>query len=116
MQLLQIDVPKTGCKLFGLHFRLPIGPWIPGSLGMCVSTHPPGSANPLKTYQYGLFIVAVAAPEFGSWLPMTASWKGNTDPFIVPSLNNHGEQKELDRKSTRLNSSHITPSRMPSSA
>ena len=24
-----------------------------------------------------------------------ASWKGNTDPFIVPSLNNHGEQKEL---------------------
>ena len=23
------------------------------------------------------------------------SWKGNIDPFIVPSLNNHGEQKEL---------------------
>ena len=23
------------------------------------------------------------------------SWKGSIDPFIVPSLNNHGEQEEL---------------------
>ena len=23
------------------------------------------------------------------------SWKSNIDPFIVPSLNNHGEQEEL---------------------
>ena len=23
------------------------------------------------------------------------SWKSNMDPFIVPSLNNHGEQEEL---------------------
>ena len=29
------------------------------------------------------------------------SWKGNIDPLIVPSLNNHGEQKELGK--IRLN-------------
>ena len=25
------------------------------------------------------------------------SWKGNIDPFIVPSPNNHGEQEELKK-------------------
>ena len=35
-----------------------------------------------------------------------ASWKGNTDPFVVPSLNNHGEQKEL-RKDPSERSNHV---------
>ena len=34
------------------------------------------------------------------------SWKGNIDPFIVPSLNNHGEQEEL-RKNQSGRSNHI---------
>ena len=34
------------------------------------------------------------------------SWKGNIDPFIVPSLNNHGEQKEL-RKNPSEWSNHV---------
>ena len=33
-----------------------------------------------------------------------ASWKGGIDPFIVPNLNNHGEQEELRKNpSERLN-------------
>ena len=35
-----------------------------------------------------------------------ASWKGNIDPFIVPSLNNHGEQEEL-RKNRSGRSEHV---------
>ena len=35
-----------------------------------------------------------------------ASWKGNIDPFIVPNLNNHGEQKEL-RKNQSGRSEHV---------
>ena len=34
------------------------------------------------------------------------SWKGNIDPFIMPSLNNHGEQEEL-RKSLSERSNHV---------
>ena len=34
------------------------------------------------------------------------SWKGNIDPFIVPSLNNHGEKKEL-RKNPSEQSNHV---------
>ena len=34
------------------------------------------------------------------------SWKGNIDPFIVPSLNNHGEQEEL-RKNQSRRSNHV---------
>ena len=34
------------------------------------------------------------------------SWKGNIDPFIVPSLNNHGEQEEL-RKNRSGRSEHV---------
>ena len=34
------------------------------------------------------------------------SWRGNIDPFIVPSLNNHGEQKEL-RKDPYERSNHV---------
>ena len=34
------------------------------------------------------------------------SWKGNIDPFIVPSLNNHGEQEEL-RKNPSERSNHV---------
>ena len=34
------------------------------------------------------------------------SWKGNIDPFMVPSLNNHGEQKEL-RKNSSERSNHV---------
>ena len=44
-------------------------------------------------------------------------------PFVAPELikrveemNKTGEKKVLDRKSTRLNSSHKVQSRMPSSA
>ena len=36
----------------------------------------------------------------------SASWKGNIDPFIVPSLNNHGEQEEL-RKNLSEWSNHV---------
>ena len=35
-----------------------------------------------------------------------ASWKGNIDPFIMPSLNNHGEREEL-RKNLSERSNHI---------
>ena len=40
-----------------------------------------------------------------------ASWKGSIDPFIVSNLNNHVEQKELRKNSSRSeehtsNSSH----------
>ena len=35
-----------------------------------------------------------------------ASWKGNIDPFIMPSLNNHGEQKKL-RKNPSERSNHV---------
>ena len=35
-----------------------------------------------------------------------ASWKGNIDPFIVPSLDNHGEQEEL-RKNRSGWSEHV---------
>ena len=35
-----------------------------------------------------------------------ASWKGNIDPFIVPGLNNHGEQEEL-RKNPSERSNHV---------
>ena len=34
------------------------------------------------------------------------SRKGNIDPFIVPSLNNHGEQEEL-RKNRSGRSEHV---------
>ena len=34
------------------------------------------------------------------------SWKGNIDPFIVPNLNNHGEQEEL-RKNPSERSNHV---------
>ena len=34
------------------------------------------------------------------------SWKGNIDPFIVPSLNNHSEQEEL-RKNPSERSNHV---------
>ena len=43
----------------------------------------------------------------------------NPDPMqqrLETKQQNHALQKQSDRKSTRLNSSHITPSRMPSSA
>ena len=35
-----------------------------------------------------------------------ASWKGGIDPFIVPNLNNHGEQEEL-RKNPSERSNHV---------
>ena len=35
-----------------------------------------------------------------------ASWKGSIDPFIVPNLNNHGEQEEL-RKNQSRRSNHV---------
>ena len=35
-----------------------------------------------------------------------ASWKGNIDPCIMPSLNNHGEQEEL-RKNPSERSNHV---------
>ena len=35
-----------------------------------------------------------------------ASWKGNIDPFVVPSLNNHGEQEE-PRKNLSERSNHV---------
>ena len=41
---------------------------------------------------------------------------GLGDPYMVSANNGTGIEKLLDRKSTRLNSSHITRSRMPSSA
>ena len=34
------------------------------------------------------------------------SWKGGIDPFIVPNLNNHGEQEEL-RKNQSRRSEHV---------
>ena len=34
------------------------------------------------------------------------SWKGNIDPFIVSNLNNHGEQEEL-RKNSSKRSNHV---------
>ena len=34
------------------------------------------------------------------------SWKGNIDPFIVPSLNNHGEQEKL-RENRSGRSEHV---------
>ena len=34
------------------------------------------------------------------------SWKDNVDPFIVPSLSNHGEQEEL-RKNPSERSNHV---------
>ena len=35
-----------------------------------------------------------------------ASWKSNTDPFIVPSMNNYGEQEEL-RKNLSERANHV---------
>ena len=46
-------------------------------------------------------------------------WVGLTDEDILDALRPHYEEWEaieLDRKSTRLNSSHMSESRMPSSA
>ena len=39
------------------------------------------------------------------------SWKGDIDPFIVPSLNNHGEQEEL-RKNPSERSNHVDMQQM----
>ena len=59
----------------------------------------------------GVFIYEVSGPkpiDFAGGKGVALSAYHGGDPTGVPV--------ELDRKSTRLNSSHITPSRMPSSA
>ena len=55
---------------------------------------------------------------FGSIVRGDASSKSDIDIMIVPMKDADTQimKKEVDRKSTRLNSSHIPLSRMPSSA
>ena len=44
------------------------------------------------------------------------AWRYSNDLLLPPRPSTLREQRVLDRKSTRLNSSHIQKSRMPSSA
>ena len=49
-------------------------------------------------------------PATGAWIRTKQLYINNFEPLVLVSL------AEIDRKSTRLNSSHIQKSRMPSSA
>ena len=51
-------------------------------------------------------------------LEMHVKTHGPLEAVLIATKSQHtaGAVRQLDRKSTRLNSSHITPSRMPSSA
>ena len=46
----------------------------------------------------------------------TATWNSNIIPFTQAGLDEVDKFIRIDRKSTRLNSSHVSESRMPSSA
>ena len=52
--------------------------------------------------------------DFQDWL--VGKLKSEIDGMRVIFTKKDGSERELDRKSTRLNSSHIPLSRMPSSA
>ena len=70
--------------------------------------------NNNTSYRYNNFDCFVLLPEwFGACPWVNPDWpEGESDPETNPMLNSDSE----DRKSTRLNSSHIPLSRMPSSA
>ena len=59
----------------------------------------------------------------GTLLAFSGNYDGNADVYVMPvgggeprRITHHGANDRLDRKSTRLNSSHHRLSRMPSSA
>ena len=60
------------------------------------------------------FMIDCNVLKFGDFVTKS----GRKTPFFVNTgfYRTGSQLKRLDRKSTRLNSSHITPSRMPSSA
>ena len=80
------------------------------------NTNSPGAAD--VVFRYG--------PSASGWTPLVGDWDGNSSEsagLFKPSTshfflkNSHaGGAADLDRKSTRLNSSHTDISRMPSSA
>ena len=64
--------------------------------------------------------VAAAKAAFPAWKRMAAADRGRLLLKLADAIEAHAEEfaqlESLDRKSTRLNSSHIPLSRMPSSA
>ena len=67
----------------------------------------------MKRREFLRAMPAFAAPFMLGGIPMTALGKENFLTQIAAGATN---DKVIDRKSTRLNSSHSTLSRMPSSA
>ena len=58
-------------------------------------------------------------PVIESWAPIPEEWLLDLDPSLISESESAAwdeQQKRVDRKSTRLNSSHVSESRMPSSA
>ena len=60
-----------------------------------------------------LFIFIVMATTYGINFPFGKSLVGD---YLRMTINEEEEVRTKDRKSTRLNSSHVSESRMPSSA
>ena len=98
--------------------------WLPGALLTAAAT-----AVALKSYQLGLgsaskpgagffpFSLSVALALVAALLSAGAGRASTQHPPLVSlSKSSTSLQTFLDRKSTRLNSSHIPLSRMPSSA
>ena len=81
------------------------------------TTPPPGSAGGLINAIYGSVVMTLCGALFGAPVGLLAGTylaeysQGNRVADVIRFVNDI-----LDRKSTRLNSSHVSESRMPSSA
>ena len=65
----------------------------------------------------GVAALIVVLSVFNGFGSLVTSYLMSLDPHIrITAISNEGEQEIIDRKSTRLNSSHCLVSRMPSSA
>ena len=84
---------------------------------MTASDLPPNAVVELISFEIGdqSFCIDIrAVREIRGWTPATAL--PQTPDYVLGVINLRGAVIPVDRKSTRLNSSHATLSRMPSSA
>ena len=110
LRLDDVGAASKRYEVYGLT-RIPLGPWaipFPGNF-LFLKYLPPikrwGPYRELTAAEWEAILAVLEAERSRMTVGVTAGWV-EADGRVVP----------LDRKSTRLNSSHIQKSRMPSSA